>query len=88
MSEKEAATMSGLDVFLNRMRILLNIDYPQFAKAVMDGQSGIPKGFPLDDPEKMWPAFQINPWRWMICAPTLQAAEVFKIILAREPICK
>jgi hypothetical protein len=73
--------------FHNALRILLNIDGDQFAKAVIEAQANIPATM-RDDPERMWPAFRENPWRWMIKAPTPQAKAIWALVEARQPASK
>lgn len=70
------------DQFHNGLRVLCNIDYPEFSNAVTDGQSHIPA--PLrDDPQECWPRFRDNPWRWFIRAPDCQSEAIWKIVEGR-----
>ena len=55
--------------FHNLLRVLLNIDYFDMEEIV---------------PEKEWPSFRKNPWRWMIEAPTEQSEKVYLAMIKRE----
>ncbi len=71
------------DQFHAALRVLLNIDYPEFAEAVVRAQADLPDGFPRDDPGEQWPAFRDNPHGWFIRAPGAQAREVWAIVKQR-----
>jgi hypothetical protein len=59
--------------FHNGLRVLINIDKPEFDMALG----------PLVS-QSMWESFRDNPWRWFIKAPDRQAEAVFKVIEARN----
>ena len=72
------------DQFHNALRVLLNIDYDEFAQAVNKAQTDLPPGFPRDEPEEQWPVFRDNPHMWMVRAPTPQAEAIWSIVEARS----
>lgn len=72
--------------FHNGLRVLLNIDYPEFEQAVHAGQADLPASL-RDDPAEQWPAFRDNPHRWFIRAPTAQALQIWTIVKERGSPC-
>ncbi len=57
------------DQFHNGLRVLINIDRPDF---VANG------GTDAD-----WPRFQNNPWDWFIRAPTVKASKLWAYMQTR-----
>jgi hypothetical protein len=76
MRQQEATEENERDLrrFHNRLRILVNIDMPEFLTVAPDAKG--------DD--RIWVSFRQNPWRWFIRASDDQAAALWKIIRARE----
>lgn len=65
--------------FANALRILLNIDFPEFGEAAMsDGTTPI-------DALKEWPKFRDNPHRWFITCSGKQESALWAIIEQRQP---
>ena len=66
--------MSDLRDFLNTVRRLHCIDYPDFAAAIEAlGDLG-------DPAEPQWPRFRDNPVQWMLRAPDLQARAIWELV--------
>lgn len=63
---------SDFQIFHNRLRILLNIEFHGELDDILEGD------------EAQWRFFRTNPWRWMITAPTHQAERIFQMMLDRE----
>ncbi len=64
--------------FGNALRVLLNIDYPEFEKAAMSD------GTTMLDAHAAWPKFRDNPHRWFISCSDKQEAALWKIIQERS----
>lgn len=75
-------------VFHNALRILLNIEYSEFERAVNDAQADLPANFPRDLPAEQWPRFRDNPFRWFIVAPDAQSKALWRIVEARNFVKK
>lgn len=65
--------------FHNALRILLNIEWHEFAGAIgplyHDGRP----------PHEQWERFRNDPHRWFISAPTAHARAIWELVKARQP---
>ena len=67
----------------NALRVLMNIDRPEFEQAINEAQAAIPAS-ERDTPEEQWPRFRDDPHSWFISAPTAQAKAIWRIVEVRS----